>query len=217
MKGDILTLSRVGRELKKINIDLQMVDIENENIQSMLLAVICTNKDIFARVYRAIDGSERDREFDKQKVVDEYLHYVIYELGLYSQEVKARQEHAINLGVYALDSEEVILKKIEENKDIYRLDHYLSCHSFLAKNNIDASILTISEALIIMENLLCEEVNKSIAELLAYIADDNQQFVEQVKKEMKHSNFYAFALDIHEAVNNMYLSIEKRKKNKAKQ
>ena len=103
MKGDILTLSRVGRELKKINIDLQMIDIENENIQSMLLAVICTNKDIFARVYQAIDGSERDREFDKQKVVDEYLHYVISEFGLYSQEVKARQEHAISLGVYALE------------------------------------------------------------------------------------------------------------------
>jgi len=209
MKKDILTVSRVTRILNKINPDLQNVDLANTMSYAITLSSI-NSQDSINELFGIIKESQ-DLATEPINVINEFLLYVGSELNVYNAEIENRKEHAKMLGFYTDDTPEQLEEKANENKDIYIGDQYMSCYLLLSKNGVLCSELTISESLILMEDILCQQVVSNVHEILSILESDYKSFTEDMRRIIKHANFCAFALDIQSEVDKMYIDYQKKK------
>lgn len=210
MKKDLLTFSRVVELFNEAGFDIASIDASDVVIHSMLISAIKEN-DMADKIFDVIADSG---DINKEQVISDFLVYVSNEFSKYESEIKKRKEHAVNLGIYIEDTPQDIARKMEESKDIYKSNAYLSYCAMLSKNNINFLLLTIYESMILIESILCDEVNKGSFEMLAFFESDNPVFAERIRNILKHSNFYSFALDIYNDVDKMYKAINSKKDKK---
>jgi hypothetical protein len=209
-KKDVLTVSRVMFALKNADIDTGNINLGD--ISSYVNVMSALNDEKLAEEIFGLITT--DNSADSLKTINMYFIYLMEQSLFFTKEISRRVEHAKKMEVYKEDTEEEIEVKRLEHKDDYPSDYYMSCFMILAKNGIDASNLCVGESLIMMENILCEEMNKSTMELLGYVSikDNGKSFAENIKKIIKYANFYAFALDIYNGVSEMYDRLEKKEK-----
>lgn len=210
MKQDILTVSRVMRVLASVDIDGCSLNLENP-IDAATLISSLSQKEILDNVIDIIHSGEDERT---PQLVMEFFIHLSEQLGLFNDELNKRKQHVINLGIYADDTAEELLAKQEKNKDLYIGDMYLSNYFLLKKNNIEPNCLSIYESMVLIEEIVCSEINKVTLEMLGFMDSDSHSFCEQVRKTIAHANFYSFALDIYDDVNEMYQSLERKRSNK---
>lgn len=210
MKQDILTVSRVMRVLASVDIDGCSLNFENPIDAATLISTL-SQKDVLDNVIDIIHSGEDERT---PQLVMEFFIHLSEQLGLFNDELNKRKQHVINLGIYMDDTAEELLAKQEKNKDLYIGDMYLSNYFLLKKNNIEPACLSIYESMILIEEIVCSEINKVTLEMLGLMDSDSHSFCEQVRKTIAHANFYSFALDIYDDVNEMYQSLEKKRSNK---
>lgn len=212
MKKDILTVSRFMRQL---NQDEATRGLNIESGFDGVVALSSIKEEMIEPLFSIIsDGESLPSNIERIKAISEFIFYISSEYKLYSEEIEARKNHVKSLGLYEDDTPEQISEKIEKNKNIYRFDNSLNAYYILAKCNLNPLSLSLFEALILLEQFLCEETNRSSYELLHFIEDDVPSFYERANECIRHANFYSFALDINNDVVNMYQSIERKKKDK---
>lgn len=209
MRQDILTISRVMRVLSNagINAGLSIEDtvsivsivqlINDNNISDALLDII----------------TEKDEKRDINNIVLFFFN-IKKEIALFQSEIDKRKKHVIDIGLYVEDTEEEFRLKMEENKNYYVGDVYLSNYKTLRKEGIEPEKLSLFECMIMIEEIVCLDINKATSDLLSIVSSDNPSFCEQVRKTIRYANFYSFALDIYNDVDEMYQRIEKKRKSK---
>lgn len=212
MRQDILTLSRVHSILTRNGVNLSNFNVVETSDYATVMSVF-SDEEIVKEVYEAIKTDDRVTNIaDMTKFISEYLIYISKEQKLFSDEIEKRKKHVIDLNIYIEDTEEELLKKLEEIKDMYATNYYLDVYTSLERENIKTNDLTISEAMLINESISCQTIIKGSMELLAYIENERKSFCEVIKKLIKHANFYAFALDIYNDVEKMYEEVNKKDK-----
>lgn len=212
MRQDILTLSRVHSILTRNGVNLSNFNVVETSDYATVMSVF-SDEEIVKEVYEAIKTDDRVTNIaDMTKFISEYLIYISKEQKLFSDEIEKRKKHVIDLNIYIEDTEEDLLKKLEEIKDMYATNYYLDVYTSLERENIKTNDLTISEAMLINESISCQTIIKGSMELLAYIENERKSFCEVIKKLIKHANFYAFALDIYNDVEKMYEEVNKKDK-----
>ncbi|MDY0388886.1 MAG: hypothetical protein RBT65_17570 [Methanolobus sp.] len=210
MKQDILTVSRVMRILTSVGIDGCRLNLQNP-IDAATLISSLSQKEILDNVINIIHLREEEKS---PQLVMEFFINLSEQLNLFNDEIDRRKQHVVSLGIYQDDTEEELLAKQEKNKDLYIGDMYLSNYFLLKKNNIEPACLSIYESMILIEEIVCSEINKVTLEMLGLMDSDSHSFCEQVRKTIAHANFYSFALDIYDDVNEMYQSLERKRSNK---
>lgn len=212
MRQDILTLSRVIRLLIKHDIMEPTQSIDSPETAAHLCVKLHENAiqaDLLEIIYTCLPATE-----SAQELILGYLAFVIDELQDFASEIERRRAHAIGLGIYEDDTPEQVLAKLEESKKLYPAEQYFACWTFLAKAGIDATQLTVSESLLAMEELLCEKTNEATAQILSLMEDDNKSFAKDTRDILRHANFYSFALDIFNMVDEMYRKLEGKRDRK---
>jgi hypothetical protein len=211
-KKDILTASRVMFALRNADIDTTSLGVNNIISYFDIISTL-DNKELRKKIFNIV---RNDQSNDEIKTINLYFIYLMGESLLFTKEINRRIEHAKKVGVYADDSEEDLERKRKESKDIYPSEYYMSCFILLSKNGIDTKYLNISECLMAMENIICDEINNATNELLGYVSieDSGKSFAESIRKIVKHANFYAFAIDIYNEVNEKYNRIQEKKERK---
>lgn len=212
MKRDILTLSRVHAILGRNEINLSAFNASDMVDYALFMSVL-SNEAILEELCKVIKTDEELLNNEqKLSLISDYFIYFGNEQKLFMEEIEKRKKHVIDLGYYKEDTEEELLKKLEEVKDIYPSNQYLEMYVSLEREQIRSADLTISEAMLISELIACQSITKGAMELLAYIESDRKSFCEAIKKLVKHANFYAFALDIYNDVEKMYEEVNKKDK-----
>lgn len=213
LRKDIMTVSRFMRELKAIGIDS---NIDFSNTSQMLLMMYekikPENLANIVSVISDIDTADNVLMFEE---FNSYLLYIAVEDRKYQDEIELRKNHSKNLGIYREETPEEMQVKIDKNKDIYRADYHLAMYKILCKNGINPEQLTLYETFILCEDISCEEIKNSTYQLLGLIESEDKNrasTVESYKNVLKNANFYNFALDIHESVDELYQSIVRKRK-----
>lgn len=209
MKQDILTISRVMRVLSGagINTDLSLDDA----ISLVVMMRLIDDANVSGALFDIILEAGESREPDNLML---FFFNIKRELDEFHAEIERRKKHVIDLGIYVEDTEEELLLKLEENKNYYVGDVYLSNYRTLRKEGIEPEKLSLFESMIMIEEIVCNDLNKATSELLSIISSDNPSFCESVRKTIRYANFYSFALDIYNDVDEMYQSIEKKRNSK---
>lgn len=210
MKITLLTLARVTQILREHDIDLATLDLSN-NVTAITLAATLSDDATLTKLCAAIEANAATPES-----IMTFFMSVAAEFNAYNAEIQRRIDHATTLGIYKPDPPEVVAARAEENKNLYAANTYLSNYSFLSRRSVDPDRLAISECMIILEDIICEELNKATMELLSLIGSDDRTFCDQVKEVMKHANFYAISLDIYNDVEKMYEKVERKREEKFK-
>ena len=207
MKIDILMVSRVTRILKLVGIE-NIPDLQENPSAISMLAMLSTEQiDSICSVI----GCENE---DKNSTIriGKFFEQFSLETKQYQDEIEKRIEHCIALGVYKRDTEQELLKKQEEAKNLYFSDFYLSVFTMLSKNGIEPLKLTLYEALIVFEDISCTDIISSCSELLSMLESEKgtKTFCSSIKDILKFVNFHAFALDIFNDIEKMYKETKKK-------
>jgi hypothetical protein len=213
VKKDILTISRVLRVLKEIGIDTNSLNLGDSVTTAFIIPAI-SKPEIVNKIHGII--KDKDTPDSPANAMTSFFMYIADEITMFEEEIKRRKEHVINIGLYVEDTEEELAEKAKKLKDIYIADIYLCNYVLLCKNGIVPESLTLYEALVVIEDITCSDINKITSELVAMIEADNAAFAKQVRETLKYANFYSFALDIYNDVDEMYQSLEKKRNQRIK-
>jgi hypothetical protein len=209
MKQDILTISRVMRALVEAGFS-DNINIGDPVTMAMLMQSI-DEPALIDKLYNLILEQDDIRE---PATIMSFLLEIKLELDAFNQEIDRRKQHAIKLGIYVEDTPEELQAKQAEMKNYYVSDIYLANYRTLCKEGIDPERLNLYEAMILVEDIVCAELNKASSELLSLISADNPAFCERVQSVIKYANFYSFALDIYNDVDKAYQEIDKKRNSK---
>lgn len=204
-----MTISRVMRVLSKAGISTEL-NIE-DTVSLVAMMQLINDAKISDTLFDIILDSEEKREVDNIVL---FFFNIKKEFDEFHSEIERRKKHVVDMGIYVEDTEEELLLKIEENKNYYVGDIYLSNYRTLRKEGIEPENLSLFECMVTVEDIVCGDLNKATSELLSIISSDNPSFCEQARKAMRYANFYSFALDIYNDVDEMYQSIEKKRSSK---
>ena len=171
MKQDILTVSRVMRILTSIGIDGCRLNLQNP-IDAATLISSLSQKEMLDNVIDIIHLREEEKS---PQLVMEFFINLSERLNLFNDEIDRRKQHVVSLGIYQDDTEEELLAKQEKNKDLYIGDMYLSNYFLLKKNNIEPACLSIYESMILIEEIVCSEINKVTLEMLGLMDSDRDR------------------------------------------
>ncbi len=196
-KTDPLTISRIYRILKSVDAE-GLIGATDDNIVSIsILSTI--NDNIIDNLLEIISNHVNYKNIEEKiSILTEYFD-LIYKLhNQYNNEIEARKKFVIELGVWKED-------KNNENQDkLYKSDYYLDMHRTLSENNINSELLDLYEAMILTEDIICNNIKESIYQMLGILESYNKSFCLIIKNLLKYANFSAFMLDIFNDVVKMY-------------
>lgn len=199
MQANILTLSRINRKLKEHNIDINPAETENPALALIMLKN--ENPELIEELIQQQDILSFD------DLIELFLD-IQFQIMQYLAEIEQRKKFAIDINVWKEDDEP------KDQEKLYPNDYYLSCYKLLSSNGINPLDINIYEGLILSEEIQCQEMTKSIHEMLGIIADSNKTFCEIIKNMLKHANFTSFVLDIYTDVEKAYLEYIEKERNK---
>jgi hypothetical protein len=212
MNYNILDVSRASSSIINLQIDGNPL-IDNVMMSIASLSSL-SNEDIKKLCVSIFPEFSEASEKDIFQKVTEFFLSVSGQLTEYSAEIERRKAHAIKIGAYFDDTPEEIEAKSAKNKDLYLGNQYLAGLILLSKNGIDYKNLTISEALIVIEDLTCAEINNGSYQILGMIGSDEPSTESRFKEILRHANFVAFALDIYEELDKVWQRIRDKKDSK---
>lgn len=203
---NLLHLSRASQALVELGVELSPLSAD---LTTSLVAMSAISEEQANILIGRIFPGETDIKVEQ---VGEFFLDVSAEMKRYNDEIERRRQHAVRLGVYVEDSEDVLKTKAEKVKDAYMGDPYLQMVLMLSKAGIHYADLTISEAMLAVEVLTCEEINSGSSQLAAMLESDTPTMAKTLKDMLRYANFVAFALDIYEELDKLWLQMSKKDK-----
>lgn len=209
---NILDLARTVQAVADLGIEYSPIS-DDKNISLMSLATM--DAETIVKLCRLVFPNLTDIE--DAELMNKALQFFMTisdEISRYTIEIAKREAHAIEIGCYVKDSEEEVAKKAEKYLNLYPGNNYMAGYLTLCKNNVCYKDLSIFEALIAIESLMCDEINSGSMQLIGMIASEEPHKSEQYKKIVRHANFVAFALDIYDTLDNDWQRIVDNKDKK---
>lgn len=202
MKTDILTIARVLDILNR-NFGIKSYpSTENEAMQ-LITALDSDENDTIFEIISLIYGDSITG--DMGNMFADFISMVIKNIFLYATEIAVRTEHAKKVGVWTDDTPEDLEKRAKKFEHSYQWNEYYKVYIQLSQKNIDTRELSLYECLIIQEEIVCDEINKSSAEILSMLdKEKNASFIENTKKVLTLSNFTLMSISCIEEIERMY-------------
>lgn len=196
-KTDPLTISRIYRILKSVDAD-GLIGATDDNIMSVsILSTI--NNNLIDNLLTIISDNINNKSIEhKISMLTEYFDLIYKLYNQYNHEIELRKNFVVDMGIW----------KEDENQDkqdkLYKSDYYLDMYRTLSENNINPEYLDLYEAMILTEDIICNNIKESIYQMLGILESYNKSFCLVIKNLLKYANFSAFVLDIFNDVEKMY-------------
>lgn len=190
-------------------------DVQSPLIDSQLMSVAALSQldeETCRRIHQAVfpdSNSDGIRQIFGE--LSSFFMNASNELAAYMQEIQRRTNHAIQLGIYQPDTPEQLEAKQVESRDVCPTNHYFSGYLLLCKNGIDCGLLSISEALLAIDEITCCEINAGSSQVLAMIASDRPADETRFKTYLRHANFVAISLDIYNELDKLWTQVRNSK------
>ena len=166
----------------------------------------------------ALDADENDTIFeiisiiygdnitgDMGNMFADFISMVIKNIYLYAAEIAKRTEHAKSIHVWNDETPEELEKRAKKFEHSYQWNEYYKVYIQLSQKNIDTRNLSLFECLIIQEEIVCDEINKSSAEILAMLdKEKNMSYIASMKKVLTLCNFTLMSVSCIEDIEARY-------------